>query len=155
MPRCLTVSSVPAAAPETEAASNPVAMMILFIPFLLLVTNRFQCTVYRSAEPVDDHVDVVRCRDVRRCEQDVIAAAAVHRPAGRITGEAGFQRRRLDPLVEPEGGIRRRAAGAIGDPAGSRRQDPWRWPGCRAQWPPVATREACRCGPCRTSPRRG
>src|SRR6476469_7359014 len=45
----------------------------------------------------------------------MVAAAAIHRPAGRITGKAAFERRSLDPLVEFEGGIERLAAGAIGD----------------------------------------
>ena len=45
----------------------------------------------------------------------MVAAAAVHRAAGRITGEAAFERGGLDPLVELEGWIERLAAGAIGD----------------------------------------
>ncbi len=45
----------------------------------------------------------------------MVAAAAIHRPAGRITGKAAFERRGLDPLVELEGGIERLAAAAIGD----------------------------------------
>src|SRR6266481_9500373 len=90
-------------------------MAILFILLLLLPTNGLQCAVYRRAEPVDDHVDVVWRRDVGRCEQDMVAAAAIHRPAGRITGETTFERGGLDPLVEFEVGIERRAAAAIGD----------------------------------------
>src|SRR5258708_34250739 len=90
-------------------------MMILFILLLLLMTNSFQCAVYCRAEPVDDHIDVVWCRDVGRCEQDMVAAAAIHGPAGRVTGEAAFERGGLDPLVELEAGIERLAAGAVGD----------------------------------------
>ena len=39
--------------------------------------------------------------------------------------------------------------------AGSRRPGPWRWSRGRAPRPPARRRRACRCGPCRTSPRRG
>src|SRR5258707_15136176 len=45
----------------------------------------------------------------------MVAAVAIHRPACRITGEAVFERGGLDPLMELEAGIERRAAGAIGD----------------------------------------
>src|SRR6266478_1172788 len=45
----------------------------------------------------------------------MVAAAAIHGPGGRVTGEAAFERGGLDPLVELEAGIERRAAGAIGD----------------------------------------
>ena len=45
----------------------------------------------------------------------MVATAAIHRPACRITGEAVFERGGLDPLVELEAGIERLAAGAIGD----------------------------------------
>src|SRR3979409_1810168 len=45
----------------------------------------------------------------------MVAAAAIHRPAGRITGEAACERGGLDPLVELEAGIERVAAGAICD----------------------------------------
>src|SRR5712672_4810212 len=45
----------------------------------------------------------------------MVAAAAIHRPACRITGEAVFERGSLDPLVELEAWIERLAAGAIGD----------------------------------------
>src|ERR1041385_7458553 len=44
----------------------------------------------------------------------MIAAAAVHRAASRIAGEAVLECGSLDALVELEGGIERRAAGAIG-----------------------------------------
>src|SRR5882672_1806908 len=89
-------------------------MMSLFI-LLLLLTNRFQCAVHCRAEPVDHHVDVFGCRDVGRCQQNMVATAAIRRAAGRITGEAVFERGGLDPLVELEAGIERLAAGAIGD----------------------------------------
>ena len=45
----------------------------------------------------------------------MIAAAAIHRPASRITGKPAFERGSLDPLVELEGRIERLAAGTIGD----------------------------------------
>src|SRR5216684_132526 len=45
----------------------------------------------------------------------MVAAAAIRGPAGRVTGEAAFERGGLDPLVELEAGIERLAAGAIGD----------------------------------------
>src|SRR5712672_4598192 len=45
----------------------------------------------------------------------MVAAAAIHRPACRITGEAVFERGSLDPLVELEAWIERLAADAIGD----------------------------------------
>ena len=45
----------------------------------------------------------------------MVAAAAIHGPAGRVTGEAAFERGGLDPIVELEAGIERFAAGAIGD----------------------------------------
>src|SRR6266446_6754982 len=44
----------------------------------------------------------------------MVAAAAIHGPAGRVTGEAAFERGGLDPMVELEAGIERLAAGAIG-----------------------------------------
>src|SRR5258708_25461084 len=90
-------------------------MMILFILLLLLMTNSFQCAVYCGAESVDDHIDVVWCRDVGRCEQDMVAAAAIHGPAGRVTGDAAFECGGLDPLVELEAGIERLPAGGVGD----------------------------------------
>ena len=90
-------------------------MTILFILSPPLVIDTSQCAVDRGAEPVDDHVDVIRRRDVGRREQDVVAAAAVHRPAGRVAGKPALERGGLDLLVELEGGIERLAAGAVGD----------------------------------------
>src|SRR6185437_2424469 len=88
MPRCLTVSRVAAVAVETETASKAVMLMSLFIGFLLLLTDAFQCLVHGAAESIDDHVDVVRRRNVGRREQHMVAAAAIRGPAGRITAEA-------------------------------------------------------------------
>ncbi len=45
----------------------------------------------------------------------MVAAAAIHCPACRITGEAVFERGGFDPLVELEAWIERLAGGAIGD----------------------------------------
>src|SRR5258705_11868349 len=45
----------------------------------------------------------------------MIAAAAIHCPASRITGKPAFERGSLDPLVELEARIERLAAGTIGD----------------------------------------
>ena len=90
-------------------------MTILFILLLLLVTDTFQRAVDGVAQPVDDHVDIVRCRDIGRREQDMIAAAAVHGSAGRVAAKPAFERGGLDPLVELERGIERRARGAIGN----------------------------------------
>src|SRR5665811_2115539 len=66
-------------------------------------------------QPVDDYVDIVRRRDVGWREQDMIAAAAVHRSARRVAGKPAFERRGLDPLIELERGIERRARCAIGN----------------------------------------
>src|SRR5258708_7117627 len=99
-------------------------MMILFILLLLLMTNSFQCAVYCGAESVDDHIDVVWCRDVGRCEQDMVAAAAIHGPAGRVTGEAAFECGGLDPLVELVAGLERLAGGVDCCPLDSPQQSP-------------------------------
>ena len=45
----------------------------------------------------------------------MVAAAAIHGPTGRVTGQTAFERGGLDPMVELEAGIERLAAGAIGD----------------------------------------
>jgi len=44
----------------------------------------------------------------------MVAAAAIHGPAGRVTGEAAFERGGLDPLVELELGSKGSRLGAIG-----------------------------------------
>src|SRR5450756_1185200 len=45
----------------------------------------------------------------------MIAAAAVDRSARRVAGQSVFERRGLDPLVQLERGIERRARGTVGD----------------------------------------
>src|SRR5438445_1292469 len=116
MPRCLTVSSVAAAcAVRHDAASKPVAMMILFILLLLLMTHTLQRAVDGLAQAVDDHIDIVRRRDIGRREQDVIAAATVHASARGIAAKAAFEGDGLDALVQFQRGIERRAVTAIGD----------------------------------------
>src|SRR5205807_9189782 len=116
VPRCLTVSSVAAAcAVGHDAASKPVAMMILFILLLLLMTHTLQRAVDGLTQAVDDHVDIVRRRDIGRREQDMIAAATIHASARGITAEPAFEGDRLDALVQFQRRIERRAGGAIGD----------------------------------------
>src|SRR5215216_6998257 len=114
MPRCLTVSSVAACAVKHDAASKPVAMTILFILFLLMA-HTLQRAVDGLAKPVDDHVDILRRRDIGRREQDMIAAAAVHASARGIAAEAAFESDCLDALVQFQRRIERRAGGAVGD----------------------------------------
>src|SRR5260370_6851534 len=45
----------------------------------------------------------------------MIAAAALHGSARRVAGKPAFERRGLDPLIELERGIERRARCAIGN----------------------------------------
>src|SRR5437588_12206001 len=107
------VSTVAADAARLDVTSKPVAMTILFI-LLLLMTNTFQRSVDGLAEPVDDHVDILRCRNIGRRQQHVVAAAAIRRSARGVTGKATLEGSRLDPRVELERGIERFTAGAIG-----------------------------------------
>ncbi len=67
VPRCLTVSSVPAAAADSVAASMPPARTnFLHIATPSSVTNTLQYVVDGVAEPVDDHVDIAFADDVGR-----------------------------------------------------------------------------------------
>src|SRR5450759_4109017 len=79
------------------------------------MTNTFQRIVDGMVQPVDDCVDIVRRRYVGWREQDMIAAAAVHRPARRVAGKPAFERCGLDPLIELERGIEWRARSTIGN----------------------------------------
>src|SRR5215469_16440979 len=74
-----------------------------------------QGAVHGGAETVDNHVDVVLRRDIGRRQQHVIAAAAIHTAAGRVAGEAAFERRSSYFVVELEGGIERPSRRAILD----------------------------------------
>ena len=92
-----------------------------------------------------------RWRADRRGGSRCCTASAPRRPAdgrGRC-GRAGRGRspaERLEDLRSDQHGADRREAAA--QPLGDRHQ-------VRARCPPARRRAACRCGPCRTSPRRG
>src|SRR5882724_12015764 len=79
------------------------------------MTHTLQRTVDGLTQPVDDHVDILRCRDIGRREQDMIAAATVHASARGITAKPAFEGHRLDPRVELQRGIERRAGCTIGN----------------------------------------
>src|SRR4029078_4449991 len=84
--------------------------------YSLLMTNTFQRAVDGMAEPVDDHIDIFRRRDIGRREQDVIPPPAVPRYRTRVATKPAFEGCGLDPQIELERGIERRARGAVGDP---------------------------------------
>src|SRR6266702_6746644 len=89
-------------------------MSIFFIWRLLLMTDTLQSIVHGKAQPIDNHVDVVCCRDIGRREQHMVAALAIRSAAGRVAAEPAGKRSGLDLLVKLERGIERGATGAIG-----------------------------------------
>ena len=64
-------------------------------------------------QSIDDLVDIVRCCDIRGRKQDMVAALAICGSTGRITGKAAFECGGLDPLIDLERRIERRARAAI------------------------------------------
>src|SRR5262249_8973232 len=81
----------------------------------LLMAHTLQRGVDGLAKPVDNHVDIVRCRDIGWREQDMVAAATIHSPARGVATKAAFEGDSLDALVKLERRIERRAGGAGAD----------------------------------------
>src|SRR5438445_7307059 len=86
--------------------------------------DRRQSGVDRRSELVYDLVDMPLFDDERRCNKDVVAAAAVDGAPHRIDEQPTLHRFALDPRVQAQGGIERRLARAIGDQLDAAEQAP-------------------------------